>query len=239
MIRRLVLAVACLPALAGPAAAQCGNCAQETTQLASWAAQARSVGQQIQQATMTLQQLQATYAAFTGVRDLGSAMSALGMVGIQNPLPISPYAVQGLISGSGGMSGIGGNLGSLFTGSYASNSVYTPTGTDWRATEMVRNAASLAGIQALAQRGYQAASDRLTQLAGLQARQSIASDPKEVQDLQLAVARVQADAASQQQQIQSLAMMTQIQERVMQQRDAEHRRMETDQLIAYLRQNEN
>lgn len=148
-----------------------------------------------------LQRLMATYQAITGVRDLGSAMAALNMVGIQNPMPVNPYAVQNLISGTGGISGMSSALSGLYTGNALANHVYTPSGGDWRAQDLMTNANSLAGIQALAQHSYQASADRLTQLATLRARAQIASDPAEVSQLQAQTAIVQSDIASQQQQV--------------------------------------
>lgn len=236
MTRKILLAATCAALLATHAHAQL---AQEATQRFGWMTQLARMGQQIQQATQRYQQLLQTYRAFTGVRNLGSAVSALGMAGIQNPLPINPYAVQGLVSGQGGITGIGGQLGSLYTGSLYNNRVYTPSGADFQAQQMRQNAQGLAGVQALAQQSYQAAAARLQELHALQARAAVASDPKEVADLQLAVERVQAEAASQQQQLQTIELQTRVQEQVMRQRQAEADRQGIDQLISYYGQNAN
>ena len=79
--------------------------------------------QQVTQLTQQLavmqqqyQQLVMTYQALTRVTDLGSAVSALNMMGIRNPLPINPYAAQSLLNGTGGASGMLNSLSGLYTG---------------------------------------------------------------------------------------------------------------------------
>ncbi len=235
MIRRLAFAssaaLLALPLSARGATpvidtASIGNqIAEHAETLARW-------GTQLSAMEAQLQRLMATYQAITGVRDLGSAMAALNMVGIQNPMPINPYAVQNLISGSGSMSGISSALSGLYTGNASANHVYTPSGGDWRAQDLMTNANSLAGIQALAQHSYQASADRLTQLAGLRARAQTASDPAEVEQLKAQTALVQSDIASQQQ-LQAVAVMAQTQQQVRAQRTDEQDRRCIEALIAY------
>ncbi len=237
MIRRLALASSVallalpwparsggLPVIDGASIAQQAGEHLET--LARWGSQLAAMEAQ-------LQQLMTAYQAITGVRDMGSAMAALNMVGIQNPMPVNPYAVQNLISGTGGMSGISSALSGLYTGNASANHVYTPSGGDWRAQDMMTNANSLAGIQALAQHSYQASADRLTQLAGLRARAQTASDPAEVEQLKAQTALVQSDIASQQQQLQAVAVMAQTQQQVRAQRTDEQDRRCIEALIAF------
>lgn len=200
--------------------------------------QVKSLADHLAVARAHFEQAEMTYRAFSGVRDLGTATYALSSLGIQNPLPVSPYDVQALIDGKGS-AGTASRLASLFTNSLGSNAVYTSPGIDWRGQQLVANAASLAGISALSQQSYQAGSDRLIQLKALEARQSIASDPKDVADLHLAVARAQADVSSQQQQFQAVALQAQTQDRVRIQRDEEHERGCIDQLIAYFNRTSN
>lgn len=237
MIRRLALASSvALLALPWPArssglpvidTASIGNqIAEHAETLARW-------GSQLSAMEAQLQRLMATYQAITGVRDMGSAMAALNMVGIQNPMPINPYAVQNLISGTGGISGMSSALSGLYTGNASANHVYTPSGGDWRAQDLMTNANSLAGIQALAQHSYQASADRLTQLAVLRARAQVASDPAEVSQLQAQTAIVQSDIASQQQQLQAVAVMAQTQQQVRAQRTDEQDRRCVEALIAF------
>ena len=74
-------------------------------------------GKMIQNGVQQVQIARATVDAFTNIRDLGSAVSAFGMVGVQNPVPeLNVYALQGLLSGTGGAQGMVGNLGGLYAG---------------------------------------------------------------------------------------------------------------------------
>jgi type IV secretion system protein VirB5 len=126
------------------------------------------------------------------VTDLGSAVSALGALGIQNPLPVNPYAVQGLMNGSGGTSGMLANLGSLYTGTLGANRVYQTNGDGWMAKQINANGGGLAGAQALALQLYQSAAQRIPLLNALQSRISTVSDPSEREAL---IARLGAEQA--------------------------------------------
>lgn len=237
MIRRLALAssvaLLALPLSARSRGLPVIDSASIGNQIAEHAETLARWGSQLSAMEAQLQRLMATYQAITGVRDMGSAMAALNMVGIQNPMPVNPYAVQNLISGTGGISGMSSALSGLYTGNASANHVYTPSGGDWRAQDLMTNANSLAGIQALAQHSYQASADRLTQLAVLRARAQIASDPAEVSQLQAQTAIVQSDIASQQQQLQAVAVMAQTQQQVRAQRTDEQDRRCVEALIAF------
>ena len=93
-----------------------------------------------------VQQVMSIYNAVSHVTDLGSAVSALGLLGIQNPLPVNPYAVQSLLNGTGSVEGMAGSIGSLFNSNWETSHVYTPTGTSYEASLMERGATSIAGI---------------------------------------------------------------------------------------------
>src|SRR5262245_62658579 len=112
----------------------------------------------------------AVYQAISGVRDLGSALSAAGMLGLTDRLPVNPYAVQSLLNGTGGVSGMAGSIGSLFNSNYAGNHVYDATGPGFPADQMQRRATGIAGIQGLAGDLYQGMAERLPLLQQLQAR---------------------------------------------------------------------
>ena len=108
----------------GNLVAQAKNLLQE---LKSYATELEQLSQQVQQVTWLAQ----TAASLIQNPNLGAAMQLMNMVGLENPLPVSPYAVQGLISGYGGMNSVGGivgklnSLGSLVTTSYQTDRVYT------------------------------------------------------------------------------------------------------------------
>lgn len=229
-MKRTLIAAAIAVAVASPAAAQIpvtdyGAIAQAMTQVQQGA-------QQIQQLTAQLQQLQATYQAFAHVTDLGSAVSALQMAGIQNPLPVNPGAVQSLLSGNAGAAGGLGTLGGLFSSTYSANHVYSPTDGSWQSQQMIANGNSIAGAEALSQQLYQGVSQQIPLMQQLLDRLNSATDPKDVMDLQ---ARIQGEAAfvqSQQVQAQALTTWYSAQVQSEHQQQDEKRMQDIDALIA-------
>jgi hypothetical protein len=186
-----------------------------------------------------LQQATYLYNSVTGIRDLGSAVGALSGVGIQNPLPVDPYAVQNLISGNGGASGVLASLGQVYTGNLSANRLYIPNASDYQSQRMAQNASGIAGIQTLLQQSYQSAAQRIQQLMGLQTTASAtASDPKAVLDAQMHTQFSMAATMAQQLQVSNIGTATLLQERAADERAAEYHRCQIDTLIAYLRQNE-
>lgn len=158
----------------------CANCATEFSQIMSWAKQASDMAQQLQKAEAQVQQGRMMYQAVTHVTDLGSAVSALGMLGVRNPLPINPYALQGLLNGQGGAQGMLANLGGLYTGARASNSTYRlPDASSWIGGLINRQADAIAGTQAAALQIHQAAAERSDLIVALQARIATAATPAE------------------------------------------------------------
>ena len=84
-------------------------------------AQAKNLLQELKSYATQLEQLQQSPKRHVGGADgalfiqdpnLGTAMALMNMVGIDNPLPINPYAVQSLVSGYGGMNSLSGLTGS-------------------------------------------------------------------------------------------------------------------------------
>ena len=156
----------------------CTNCASEFSQIASWGKQAADMARQAQQGVEMIsqgytrvQQAQAAYYAITHVSDLGTAVGALGALGIQNPLPINPFALQSLLNGSGGVQGGVSSLASLYTGNLNANRVYAPPDAlGWVAQQINRQAGGIAGTQAVALQLHQSAAERTPLIAALQAR---------------------------------------------------------------------
>ena len=129
-------------------------------------------------------------------------------------------------------SGLGpGILGSAAQGYLNENRIYAPTGQDFNAQEMQRNANSVAGAQAMASELYQSAANRVTALQGIERQLANAPDTKAVADIQARIAAEQAYIQAQQVQAQSLAMWQASQERNQQQRGDEERRRQIDKLI--------
>jgi hypothetical protein len=245
-VKRFLLATICVGALVStnlrPARAQfavvCVNCGTEFTQILSWAKALLNEARQIALATQQLEQLYLTYQAVTGVRSIGGALSAMSMLGIQNPLPIDPYALQNIISGAGGPTGMVASLAALYTGNRAVNTVYTPGATDWSAQQMIASGNSLAGTQTLVQRLFQASGDRLQQLVGLRTRLASATDPKDIWDLQAQIAAAQSDMQAQHAQATHISTLAQMQPQVFQQQSQEYARQDVCRYIAFLRTNE-
>ena len=230
-MRRALLAGACAAALwAGgtrPARAVLGvgdttwclNCTEEWQEVAREVARAAQVVKQIEEARAMVARAEQIYRAATGVRDLGSAIYALNLAGVQNPLPVDAYAVQNMIAGRGGA---GGTLSGLYDTLMGLNRVADPAGDTFRGQEMAANAGSIAGMQALAQQTYQANAERLQRLAGVRERMAIASDPAEVAQLHLAVAATEADLHAQQVQLQGAHVLFVSAQAMRAQRSAEH-----------------
>lgn len=161
----------------------CLNCEPELAAALRWAQQATDMARQIQQQIAQLQQLQATYEAMTRVTDFGSAVGALSSLGIQNPFGVNPYAVQGLLNGTGGPTGMIGNVGSLFGGAQAANRIYETPGDTWLNQQINRNGGGIAGAQAMAMQLMQSAGERVPLLNELQLRINTAADPSEREGL--------------------------------------------------------
>ena len=214
MRRALLASAAALAAgFAGPACAQIpvtdgASIAQRVVQQAQtmlqWGEQHGFSAKQLAELQAQLQQARMTYAAVTGVRDLGSAMYALNVAGVQNPLPVDPRMVADMIAGRGGVQG---TLTGLQNATLALNRIAEPDEGSFRGQEMAANARSIAGAEALAARTYEANAERLTQLAGIRVRMATASDPAEVAQLHLAIAAAEADLNAQQAQVRSAQML--------------------------------
>ena len=229
-MKRVLLAGACLLALSGPAHAQipvtdAGVLVDfgesliqqakefaletqqeliETKQLIGdefgWATQAAQYAMQGQQYLTEATQL----AGFIRDPNLGAAMGLLSRAGLGSSLPVSPYAVMGLVNGfsnpgSMGLPQIAGVLGQLsqFSGAaYTKNHVYTPTDGSWDSTQLISNANNIAGAQG----AYAATTNDLqTHAAALQALRdhlATATTPKDVQDTQAQIALEQAWTAN-------------------------------------------
>jgi type IV secretion system protein VirB5 len=229
MKRLLLIAMATLLHL-GPAHAQMPVI--DGASVAQLMAQVRQAAQQIQLLQQQVQQVMSIYNAVAHVTDLGSAVSALGMLGIQNPLPVNPYAVQSLLNGRGSVEGMAGSIGSLFNSNWETAHVYTPTGTSYEASLVQRGATSIAGIQGLSGQLYQSMAQRLPLLQALQDRLNSAKDPKDVMDLQARLAAEQSYIQAQGVQAQTLGMMQVAAYQERQQERDEQRQKDIDAVLA-------
>lgn len=232
-MKRFLLASTFLLGIAAPAQAQwiCLNCATEISSNIHWVKQAADMVTQIQGGVQRLQMLQQQYAAITRITDLGSAVGALSMVGVRNPLPVNPSIIQSLLSGQGGAGGTLSNISGLLSGLRGQNSVYAPQDGSWIGQEVAANGESLSAAQALALEMYRAAQERMQHLPELQRRIDLAEDPSEREALIARFAAEQNYISTSAVQVQTLANYMQAQVQLMQQRREERMRQSIDEEI--------
>jgi hypothetical protein len=207
-MKRILMAAAAV-VMATPASAQlatvCVSCPTEVQEIIRQAQRMGEYAKMLQQGQQQIQEAQMMYNAVTGVRDIGSAASALGVLGIQNPLPINPWAAQSLMNGTGGTQGMVSSLGSLYSGASTANQVYVPSIRGWVGDQLRQQQQGIAGNQAMQLQLYQAAGQRAAAINDLRARMAVARDPATREALAGQISAVQADIANQQ--AQSMAVM--------------------------------
>ncbi|WP_043339925.1 type IV secretion system protein [Belnapia moabensis] len=212
-MKRLILASAATAALClvpGRAEAQvavaCVTCPTEVQEALRFGKQLAEYANHLRELQAIYAQANATYQAFTNIRDLGSAVGALQMVGISNPLPINPYAVQSLMNGSGGTQGMIGQIGNLFTTNSQNLAVYQCNSGAWICGAMERFRNGAAGTQAASMQLYTSAADRAPQITALQAQIAAARTPAEREALTAQLTA--ANAQSSNQLVQAIAVQT-------------------------------
>lgn len=148
----------------------CANCTQEATEIIREIKRAAEVAKMVQTGVQQVQIATNTYRAFTNIHDLGSAVGAFGMLGIHNPLPISPYAMQSLLNGTGGTQGMIGSLSGLYTGTTSANTRFQVPLTHWVGEFLTEQVAAISGSQAASLQLHQSAAERADHIASLQAQ---------------------------------------------------------------------
>jgi type IV secretion system protein VirB5 len=206
--------------------------ANQVKQLANEAQDHLSWINQAQQMYQEYQQLQAVYGVLSHPNGLGSVVSAMNMLGIQNPLPVNAWSVQQLMSGQGGVSGNLGALSGLFNTNFNANHVYSSNDGSFLSGILGSNANSIAGVQSLAQQLYGSMSTRLSNMQGLQAKLAASTDVKETADIQAQLAIEQNNIQAQQAQAQALALMQAANLQNQRQQVSEQRQKEIDDLLA-------
>lgn len=198
----------------------------------SWASQAKSMVQQIQYLNSQLQQLQTTYNALAHATDMGSVVSGLSALGIQNPLPVNPYNLQSVLQGNtNGTGPLLSNLSGLMNSVTQTNRVYTVPGNSWVAQQINASGGGLAGAQAVALQLYQSASDRVPYLNQLQAQIASACDPSERESLMARFLAEQAYIQNAQVQAGAVGNYMQAQFQVQQQRGTEKMQQDIDAVL--------
>lgn len=238
-MRRMLLAAAFI-GLASTAHAQI-----PVTDGANLLAQAQNLAQEVKSYAVYLQQLQTTaqqlgwavntFNSLVANPSLGSAMGLLNAVGINPPLPVSPYAVQSLLSGQGGISGTLGALSSLANSSFSQNHVYAYDDGSLASANMAANAHSIAGAQGIAQQIYGQFTQRFPILASLRQDMLGATTPAEREHV---MGQIQAEHAWSQHamgQLQTVNLMLMAQKENRAQQDHERLVKSADSEIAEAR----
>jgi hypothetical protein len=197
--------------------------------------------QQLQQAVQQVEWASSTFESLVAHPSLPSAMAAMGMAGIENPLPVSPYAVQGLISGYGGAGGLSaitsrlGALGGLVNSSYSANHIYTPTDNTYASQQLQNGATGVAGAQGIAQSIMQQMAARFPVLQALRNDMLSATTPAERESVMGQIAAEQAWASNAQGQLQNAQFMMVAEVENRKQRDDEQEAKSLDGQLAQAR----
>lgn len=185
--------------------------------------------QQLQQDGQILedqyQQLHAFYQSFAQLTNVSQLASMLESPSVMDPLP-QVTQLESMLSGEG----FTGDLGTLVGQFEQQNQVFDPSGTDWQAQEMRRDATITADQEALGNTLYNGAFQRIEGMDQLNSALAVSEDPKQTLDL---IARANIEngiVQSQEVQAQSVAIMQRAQHEAEQQRDEQEQRAEWSQV---------
>lgn len=190
----------------------------------SWAVQAQQYAMQAQQYATEAAQL----LAFVHNPALGQAMGLLNMAGLGSSMPVSPYAVMGLVNGTafgaGGVPNIAGifaPLAALSNSAYAANHVYSPTDGSWNSQQLIASGNAIAGTQGTALASYQQMQNHEPAMQAIRDRLATATTPKDVQDAQAQIELENLWTTNQNASLTALAITSQTQDAARIQRDNE------------------
>jgi hypothetical protein len=185
----------------------CANCTQEIGEIIREVKRLAEYGKMIQNGIQQVQIARATVDAFTNIRDLGSAVSAFGMVGVQNPVPeLNVYALQNLLSGTGGAQGMVGSIGGLYAGTSSTNTQFNVPVTHYAGRWINQQIQAASGSQAVSLALNQSAEERARHIASLQRQiAQHAGNPAAQAQLANQLAAYQAQIGNQQIQAAALA----------------------------------
>jgi hypothetical protein len=153
-----------------------------------YALQAQQYAAQAQQLQAEITQLE----SFIQNPNLGAAMGLMQMAGLTSAIPINPYAVQGIVNGSGGVQGTFGALSGLMNGAFAANNIYTCNDGSWACTQARAAAAGNAGQQGLAMNSIVTLAAHLPVIQALRDNLATANDPAQREHV---MAELQAETA--------------------------------------------
>jgi hypothetical protein len=193
--------------------------------------------QQLQQAAMQVQWAVSMFNSLVAHPNLGAVMGLMNQLGIQDPLPIDPYTIQGLLHGGGGINGALGMLSTLSNSAWNTNHVYTPTDGSWQSQQLASSANSIAGAQGIALQVYSQMGQHFAVLGGLRNDLLAATTPAEREHVMGQIQAEQAWTQNAQGQLQAANLMLVSQHYSEAQQENEHLDQAIDQTIADARAN--
>lgn len=170
------------------------------------------------------QKITQVYGALAHPTSMGQVAGALNSAGVQNPLGQFGN-IQGVINGV-----TSGNMSGTIQGLQQANQYFAPTGTDFAAQQMTRNATGTAGIQAMVLANLQSLQERTAGLQDLRA----SLDSGDITDMAALSNRFHSEQqflAVQQAQATNLQTLLMTQSRTEDQRVSEKQRQDAEALI--------
>ena len=235
-MRNTLLTGICALALLASGAAHAQFHVIDTFNLANTAKTVTQGAQQIQQLAQQLdtmkQQLTTAEQTFDSLTHaptgaLASFSSQFNVTALRNILPQNMNSVGSIMNGTG-LSGMG-SLGQQYA---TQNRIYQPQANDFAAQQMTTNAASIAGVQALANQLFFSASQHINVIQSLEQTLTDAPDEKTVGDIQARMATEQSYIAAQQVQAQAIQTWQAAQVRNVEEQNAETQRQNIDDVLA-------
>lgn len=153
------------------------------TELKSYAVALQQLQQQVQTAESTFQTVQ----GLIQNPSIGTAMALMGRTGLSSALPLNPYSVQSLVSGTGGLSSKFGALSGLTNSSFNSNLIYSCTDSSWACQQQKQNAVGLAGQQGIGLASIQSLAEHQPILQALRDRLATSNTPAERENVMAAL----------------------------------------------------
>jgi hypothetical protein len=178
----------------------------------SYVHELQAYGTQLEQLKTEAQTLGYTVNQFNALvanPSLANAVGLLGRVGINDPLPVSPYAIQGLISGRGSLNGTLGGLSGLSSFAASANHIYTPSDGSWTSQQMIARANGIAGTQSIGQQIHSQIADHFTVMTALRQDMRAATTPAERESVMGQIQAEQAWTANANGQLQAAGLLLQ------------------------------
>lgn len=192
--------------------------------LKSYAQEAASYarqGAQLLEAEKTVQWQIQQFQAFVMSPNLGAALGLMNQAGLGSSLPLNPTAIQGLLSGYGGISSKLGALSSLSNSSFNANTVYTCQDQSWQCQQQRANANGIAGAQGVGMTALQDIAAHIPIMQALRQNLASATTPAQRENAMAALQTEQLWAEQESNQLQSASLIYAAQRDARQERDDE------------------